>query len=107
MKRITIYQLSLAELEALPTKQLLGRLNRLRQCELSRSVSDHNNHQEESCLSIEFKDTNTWKTAYAQLKQVLASREHVAKGMALVERRKSKAHENKTSERRSGRIGRR
>ncbi len=70
------------ELHAMPTKQLLGRLKRLRYCEDSLEGSDLLEHEVESCTGILFKSTPEWKNAYDELKRVLATREHIpAMGM--------------------------
>jgi len=66
-----------AELEALPTGALLARLKRLRWCEDSRERSDLT---EEEIASVPhlilFKDQASWKTAYIDIKEALAAREH-------------------------------
>ncbi len=80
MKRRKIVPQSLAELESWPTKQLLGRLKRLHQCEQSIALSDRATDDHEASGSIEFKDSAEWIAAYDQLKQVLASREHIPRG---------------------------
>jgi hypothetical protein len=66
------------ELEALPTGALLARLQRLRWCEESRGESDLSDEEVGSVAGlILFKEDVAWRTAYADLKEVLASREHV------------------------------
>jgi hypothetical protein len=77
MKRKKIFPLTVAELEALPTKQLLARLTRLHQCEQSLALSDQDSNDYDTSGSIEFKESAEWTTAYDQLKRVLARREHI------------------------------
>jgi len=61
----------------MPTKQLLGRLKRLRFCEESFQGSDLTEREIEACTGILFKDTPEWKKAYEEVKRVLAMREHI------------------------------
>ena len=66
------------ELEALPTGALLARLKRLRWCEESRADSDLSDGEIRSAAgSIIFKEDAAWRAAYAELKEVLAGREHL------------------------------
>ena len=69
------------ELETLHTGSLLSRLERLRKCEESFRLSDKFGYEEEPDLSatgyIEFKDTDAWKQAYSELKEILTDREHI------------------------------
>ncbi len=97
MKRGSIPMMAAAELERLPTKQLLARLVQLRQCEESPSLSDAG---EDSAL---FKNSAEWSAAYEQLKAILARREHVAKGVELVGHRKRRAKLARTLDYRAGR----
>ena len=101
MRREAIALMSLEELERLSTKRLLTRLERLRQCEDSARLSDAGEAARSSGML--FKDSPEWTTAYQQLKNVLARREHVPKGSELVERRKSRAKLLRTAEQRAGR----
>jgi len=64
-------------LEDLPTKQLLGRLRRLRECEESRKSSYHTDEEIAAAPGIVFKDDPRWEVAVNELKRVLATREHV------------------------------
>ena len=67
------------ELEALPTGALLARLKRLRWCEERRAESDLSDEEVASATgSILFKEDAAWRAAYADLKEVLAGREHLA-----------------------------
>src|SRR5262245_22350933 len=102
MKREGIPFMAPADLETLSTRQLLARLKRLQQCAISIELSDKDENDFYESGLIEFKNTSEWTQAYHQLKDVLAGREHVAKGLELVERRRQKALRNKTAERMFG-----
>ncbi|MEP2235637.1 MAG: hypothetical protein ABJM58_07790 [Alteripontixanthobacter sp.] len=66
------------ELETLPTGALLARLKRLRWCEDSRDNSDLSNDEVGSAAGlILFKEDPSWRVAFADLKDILANREHV------------------------------
>ena len=93
MKRGKILPLSAAELEALPTQRLLARLKRLQECEESLDLSDRGPDEERG--GIEFKQTDAWREAHWQLKQILAQREHLPKGRERLEMRKLRAHQAK------------
>lgn len=75
MKRKPIFPISLLELGALPTRQLLGRLKRLHECEESLALSDRDVADDSG--RIEFKQSPEWISAFREVKQVLAHREHV------------------------------
>ena len=75
MRRRPIFPKSLAELEALSTKQLLGRLKQLRQCEESLALSDRDVSDDSG--RIEFKQSPEWISAFRDVKEVLSRREHV------------------------------
>ena len=77
MKRKPIFPISFLELEALSTRQLLGRLRRLRECEESLILSDRNVAEETGC--IEFKQSPEWLLAFRDVKLVLSRREHFHK----------------------------
>lgn len=73
-----IVPLSRQELEALPSGALLARLKRLRWCEEDEEHSDLSDEEVASALHlILFKSDPRWRSAYADLKDVLARREHV------------------------------
>jgi len=82
MKRKNIFPMTLSELEALPTKRLLGRLACLHRCEQSLALSDLTPQNYQPSSAIEFKDSPEWLTEYKKLKEVLAWREHVSRGAA-------------------------
>lgn len=77
MKRRPIFPKTPIELEALSTRQLLGRLKQLHQCEESLDQSDRDAPVETGC--IEFKQSPEWRSAFHDVKQVLSRREHVPK----------------------------
>jgi hypothetical protein len=65
-------------LDGMPTGALLARLKRLRWCEELRAASDMTDAEIEAVTGmILFKDTELWRAAYRDLKDVLATREHV------------------------------
>jgi hypothetical protein len=70
---------SMAELEAMPTKRLLGHLERLRRCEedIGRSDVEPSDPELRSADLIHFKDDPRWDEQYRELKRILARREHV------------------------------
>ncbi|HKY39526.1 MAG TPA: hypothetical protein VJN18_26485 [Polyangiaceae bacterium] len=68
-----------ASLALLSTKQLLTRLARLRFCEESAELSDLTQGEIGLTRGILFKRTQEWRTAYADLKEVLSTREHVSR----------------------------
>ena len=77
MRRRPIFPKSRAELEALSTKQLLGRLKQLQQCEEALALSDRDVADDSG--RIEFKQSSEWISAFRDVKQVLSRREHVPK----------------------------
>lgn len=91
------------KLEVLSTKQLLARLQRLRECEEKPGVSDLTAEEIAATNSILFKQTAQWQDAYRELKQILANREHVPGGKERAQRRLETALRQKTSEHRHGR----
>ena len=69
-----------SELESLPTGALLARLKRLRWCEEAADQSDLTAAERASAANlILFKTDPAWHAAYADLKDVLAAREHVTR----------------------------
>lgn len=73
-------------LRDMPTKQLLGRLRALQRCEESESLSDHE-PGEPLPTGILFKRTPEWRQAQDEVKQVLATREHVPSALERADRR--------------------
>ena len=94
--------MTLSELEALPTRQLLARLKRLQQCEETLALSDRGTVEQKAFHTIEFKDSREWIAAYDQSRTLLAQREHVPKGGELVSLRHERVLSASTSEHRSG-----
>ncbi len=78
MKRRLIPVLAPEALASMPTKQLLGRLRSLQQCEESQALSDRPPEEVSASKGIPFKNTAEWQRANADLKTVLATREHVS-----------------------------
>lgn len=72
-----------ASLQAMTTRQLLGRLSRLRECEESLAASDLGGQplpsEHDPVSSIYFKDDPRWRQQYADVKLILAGREHVVR----------------------------
>lgn len=65
------------ELEALSTPALLARLERLRWCEENAAASDMTAEEIASAKDlILFKSDEAWRSAYADLKDVLGKRGH-------------------------------
>ena len=65
-------------LASMPTKALLARLKRLHWCE---EGPEHSDLTDEEVRAVEgkilLKSSDIWKQAYADLKTILAGREHV------------------------------
>lgn len=68
---------TIEELEQMHTGSLMKRRAALLACEESFVVSDQYGQPESSGKLIEFKDTPQWQQAYAELKLVLSTREHL------------------------------
>lgn len=75
----------------MPTKQLLGRLHSLQRCEESAALSDRTPEEVAASEGILFKGTAEWQRAYADLKAVLATREHVASAAQRAQARQQRA----------------
>ncbi|PCJ63620.1 MAG: hypothetical protein COA58_15905 [Bacteroidetes bacterium] len=70
--------LSPIELKKKGTKELLGYLLRLQQCEESFEKSDLIENPDSSDNStIYFKQTEKWQNAYLNVKSILDNREHI------------------------------
>jgi len=94
--------MSLIELEALSTKQLLARLKRLHQCEESLALSGREVKGRDYPGCIEFKQSPAWIAEYERVKDLLARREHVPKASELAELRKERRLYAKSLDRKSG-----
>jgi hypothetical protein len=81
MRSKPIFPVSLIELEALSTKQLLGRLKQLHECEESLALSDRDVADDSG--RIEFKQSPDWVSSFQDVKLVLSRREHVPKKSGL------------------------
>ncbi len=68
------------ELKILHTGTLMKRREELLACEESFELSDRFGYEDEPIPNkigyIEFKDTEVWKQAYHELKEILSGREH-------------------------------
>src|SRR5712691_4181174 len=100
MKRRLIPVLAAKSLTSMPTKQLLGRLHSLQQCEESAALSDRTPEEIEVSEGILFKNTAEWQRSYADMKAVLAAREHVPSSAERANARQQKV--KKKSNRRAG-----
>jgi len=94
---------SLEELQTMHTGSLMSRRKALLACE--QSLNDTDRQDEDMPNSpetgmIEFKDSPQWRQAYDEIKQVLATREHVPDREERRQIRKEKAREAKSGERR-------
>jgi hypothetical protein len=79
-RKYNLRVVSRAELEALPTKALLGRLKRLYECEQEPADSDLDPGELaalEALGGINFKSEPQWRAAFKDVKAVLATREPV------------------------------
>jgi hypothetical protein len=85
----------------MPTKQLLGRLLSLQQCEGSAALSDRTPGETEASEGILFKNTVEWQKAYADINAVLATREHVPSPVERAATRQQRA-EKKSNKRAGG-----
>ena len=94
------------DLESLPTRELLTRLERLRQCEQSLELSDMTPEEAGQARGILFKDSDAWRQATAEVKQVLSTREHLPGAAERKQRRLERAGLNRTRERKGGGPGR-
>lgn len=82
--------ISLNELESMHTGSLMTRRIALLKCEESLMVSDRDSDHKVAPGTIEFKDSEEWKQAYHQQKNVLAKRENwPSKGNKKAARRSS------------------
>ncbi len=70
--------LSIDELEKMNTKQLLAYLHKLQTCEESFEKSDMiNNPEIVDKKTIYYKQSDNWKQAYKNVKEILKTREHI------------------------------
>jgi hypothetical protein len=90
MKRRLIPVLAPESLASMPTKQLLGRLLSLQQCEGAATLSDRSPGEAPTSKGILLKDTAEWQKAYADLKAVIATREHLPSAAERTKRRQER-----------------
>ena len=83
----------------MPTRALLARLQRLRECEESADRSDLDRIEIAAATGIVFKADPLWSEAYAQLKAVLTAREHVPRVAARQRETPVRTRERKGSRR--------
>ena len=97
MKRYPIPVLAPEALVDMQTKQLLGRLRSLHQCEESAVLSDRPPEEVAASEGILFKNTIEWQRAYTDLKTVLATREHAptAAERAIARQQRTQKRSNK------------
>ena len=94
----------------MPTKQLFGRLHSLQQCEESATLSDGTPEEAAVGEGILFKNTAEWQTAYAELKAVVTTREHMPSAAERSKTRQQRATKNSNKRaggallRRAGRL---
>ena len=70
--------LSIDELEKMNTKQLLAYLHKLHTCEESFEKSYMiNNPEKKNKKTIYYKQSDNWKQAYKNVKEILKTREHI------------------------------
>ncbi len=77
-KRRPIHPMSEKELAALHPGALLGRLQQLQMCEDSPELSDKDSGEIRSDL-IQFKDSEAWRAAFADVKTALERHGHIPK----------------------------
>jgi hypothetical protein len=82
-------------LEELSTRQLLARLQRLRECVESRAWSDYTDDEIAAATGIVFKDDPKWVSAVDDLKRVLAAREHVSRPPEIARERRERRSKNR------------
>ncbi len=70
--------ISTSELKRKGTKELLGYLKRLHQCEESFDLSDLDENPDLTDeFTIYFKNSEKWRNAYFDVKTILSKREHI------------------------------
>jgi hypothetical protein len=89
--------MSLEKLEGMPTRALLARLQRLRECEESADRSDLDSAEIAAATGIVFKADPSWSQAYDQVKAVLATRDHVPRASASRSEKPVRTRERKRS----------
>ena len=95
-----LLRVDLASLEAMTTRALLGRLRALLGCQASAADSDLTGEELAGLTGISFKDSPEWKEAHADVKAVLAHREHVPGGAERRGKRLERARASRSTEHR-------
>ena len=92
----TVDPMTLQELEQKHTGTLLKRLESLRALQPDRILCDWTAAEYAATAHlIAFKDTNIWKSAWDDVKQVLAGREHVKRGSKALRQQSAKMKQNR------------
>ena len=91
--------LSREELEAMSTRELLGRLERLRRCEEDPLFSDMSMEEVSVAVGVVFKTDPAWSKAVGDIRDVLALREHVPSGPERRAARQARTARNRSAER--------
>ena len=94
-----VTKMSAEDLEKMATGSLLARLRLLFACEEVADLSDEIGSHRDPAF-IRFKDDPDWKSAHSEVKRVLAGREHLPTAAERAEKRRQRATENKTKEKR-------
>ena len=87
----TVAIVSIEELEGMHTGSLLERLHALQRCEERIDWFDMDPEEVEGITAIIFKDSPEWRAAHAEVKAVLATREHVPSKAERTEARREAA----------------
>lgn len=93
----------LAQLENMATHRLLARLDSLRACTECPEHSDYSPAAVQEVDGILFKDSDDWRRAYKDVKEVLATREHVPRGSKAKRQSEAREKSKKPSLRRRAR----
>lgn len=92
----TVEPVSLQELEQMHTGTLLKRIERLRGLHQSPDLCDWSDAEiVASSHLIAFKNTEIWKSAWADIKNVLAGREHLKRGSKELRQEAAKSKQNR------------
>ena len=101
--------LNVSDLEAMPTTALLKRWRALLSCEPSYVMSDRVGYEPEADPKdsgmIEYSECSEWRDAYADVKKILETREHIPRGPEKKAKGLARTAKRKLGERRSGRQG--
>ena len=106
MGRRSISIVTREQLEAMPTRSLLGRLQRLRECEESVDRSDLDSAEIAALTGINFKADRLWSEAYDQVKTILETREHVPRAAERQNARLVRARKRKGKDRSRHKVSR-